>query len=207
MNLAKKGTVLLAALSVFAMTSCGPKEQKLDYDAAKEWVSKNYTNKEDRKVTHTQIDWDYSKTIGEDDETTKTGRSYVIAALKGQFAETFTDEEYAKVTFNKKVEGAHGIGAHGEDMMEPINGYNFDDEFGDLKEIGGNFVLRGKELIVSATTTQDTKFAILDRYDTKTYNSDGYLKEWKTSFDKKDQLLGQKKITYHLDIVLVPIYK
>lgn len=65
MNLVKNGTVLLAALSVLAMTSCGPKEQTIDLAKAQEWLKDADVEKAKKTTIDTQnYKWDF-KTEGE----------------------------------------------------------------------------------------------------------------------------------------------
>lgn len=202
MNLAKKGTVLLTALSVFALASCGAKEEKLDYNAAKEWVTKNYTSKEVKEVKQTKVHWDYSKTVGEDETATKVAKQYVAAALKNFFVDTFTDAEYATEIFEKTVDGAHGVGNAGE----PLNGENFDEAFDEYKD-NVEFAVKGKSLIIMHSEEYDVTFAVLDRSDKRTCDEKGYLQTWETTFDKKDVELGGKKATIHLEDKLNPIFE
>lgn len=74
MNLAKKSVVLLAALGVFATTSCGG--QKLDYKQAVEWIENHCKGGEERKITQSLVSWDYSKNVPNGKTTEAWGGDY-----------------------------------------------------------------------------------------------------------------------------------
>lgn len=94
MNLAKKSTVLLAALSVFAMTSCGGNggnTQKLTYEKALEWVEKHYSKEdaEPRAITTYNTSWDYSGNKSNDNVIPEKWGEVEVEVVPGYIVKPF----------------------------------------------------------------------------------------------------------------------
>lgn len=205
MNLAKKGTVLLAAVSVFALASCNNNGSKeMTYSEALAWVEEHYTKEKSRasvKKVHTT--WDYSKNVGKEKVEGVTGA--YAEAFNGQTLDTFThtavegrfhvDSEENKG--EKDIDGSHGL--WGENS--PFNSDHFIHEYDhDPATYSTKFVVENDALTVTVSyelnypvvpeivnlVFQETEIRYLDK--------DGYTSAIEYKMEKKDVELDLTKL-------------